>query len=287
MGFKYSIDNVVLRAEILSKDYINNKGDLVREGFNTFVSPFGIEPRVSYKKMSGISAYEHNFNIKDYNMWGEECSFWIGCGHNSRPKGQLIDVTLDYNPNKCDGSELLDYVLNKVFRNNSDVEVRKFDLAIDIPCNILDIAFAKANRSYRLFDNGCDDKTHYFGSRGSDGSLKIYNKKRESKLSYDLTRYELTLLPKISICSMLNYSFDDSYIHPITLVNGLQLDMELSGQDKFNVLAALDNPMLLSLLEKRKASKIKKIINSLSPVSFDTKQIEECVGGFFRNIYQV
>lgn len=285
MNIKYSIDKVRLRAYILANDYVNNKGEVVKEGFSSLFSRLRNEPYCEYREMYGISAFRHNFNIKDFNSNGDKCSFWIGCSHNSRGKSDVVDVTIDYNPNKCHGSVVLEYFMSRIFKNNSGVEVKEFDLAMDIPCNILDIAFTKSNKSYRLFDNGSDDKTHYFGARGSDGAIKIYNKKRESGLDYELTRYEISVQPKSTIGSMASYSFEfDKYIHPVTCVTNLQLDAEISGQDKFNVLAALDNPVLLSLLDKRKARKIKNIINNLSPVVFDVGLINECISTYFSSI---
>ena len=101
-----------------------------------------------------------------------------------------------------------------------------------------------------------------------------------------MTRYELTITPKRYIDDMIDsYSLDPKLLINVVDVNSFQLDLELKGQDKLNVIACMDNPSLLSLLDKRKAKKIKDIISSISPVCFDIGRINNTISDFLKTIY--
>ena len=270
---KYSIDMVRLRVE-LPCDFVEK-----------CVDRFGSEPNCNYYKKSSIKEHRHNFHFEDYGFEGI-CSFWLGVEHNSRGRSPLVDLVLEYNPNKCAGSPLLDYILSNFYKDNPHVEVRKMDIAIDIPCNILDLRLYKDRRDLTVIDKGSDNKTYYVGARGSNGHIKLYNKSRESGLDFDLTRYELTITPKDYIDRIIcSYDLDPRLLIPVTDINNFQLDFDLKGQDKLNIIACIDNPSLLSLLDKRKAKKIKDIISSISPVFFDIGRINYTVSDFLKTIF--
>ena len=148
----------------------------------------------------------------------------MGAEHNARPFDKsLVDVVIQYNPNKCKDSEILKYLLENIFLNNSLTKVKDIDFAIDLPFNIKNIRLVRDLRSsFRLIDNGGDDLTYYMRKRGSNGHIKLYNKARENKEKHDKTRYEITL--KIDI----DLRFIESYIPDI----GLFPSIILMGTDK-------------------------------------------------------
>jgi len=270
---RYSIDMVRLRTE-LSNEFVE-----------MCIARFGGEPNCNYYRKSSIKEHRHNFHFEDYSLFGK-CKFWLGVQHNSRGSSPLVDLVLEYNPNKCVGSPILDYILSNFYINNPHAEVRKMDVAIDIPTNILDLRLYKDRRDLTVIDKGSDNKTYYVGARGSEGHIKLYNKKRESDLDYELTRYELTITPKEYIDKIVgSYSLDPGLLISVTDVNNFQLDMDLKGQDKLNIIACIDNPSLLSLLDKRKAKKIKDTISSISPVCFDIGSINNTISDFLKTIY--
>lgn len=259
--------------------------ELPKDFVELCIERFSNEPNCEYYLRSSIKEHRHNFRFQDYSSFGK-CSFWLGIQHNSRGHSPLVDLVLEYNPNKCNGSKLLDYVLSNFYSNNSHVEIRKMDLAVDIPTNILNLRLYKDRRDLSIIDKGSDNKTYYVGARGSEGHIKLYNKTRESGLDYCLTRYELTITPKRYIDDMIDsYSLDPKLLINVVDVNSFQLDLELKGQDKLNVIACMDNPSLLSLLDKRKAKKIKDIISSISPVCFDIGRINSTISDFLKTIY--
>lgn len=274
MELKYSVDMVRLKTEI-HKDYLQCM----------ILDPFAYEPGVRYKMMTSITAYRHNFYIEDNSDHGS-CSFWVGSSHNSRKSSDHVDFVLEYNPNKCNGSSLLGYLLDHVFRGNRHVEVKSLDVAVDIPVNILDLNYSvKGNMNRRIFDNGSDDKTYYFRKGKSNGAIKIYNKKRESNLDHELTRYEITLTPNVCIDVMSVYSVPEELFIPIRCINNFQMPINLSGTDKVLVLSCMDNPVYLKYLDSRKRKKIEQILADHCSIDFNYDLINKTIHNFINDIY--
>ena len=251
------------------------------------LNPFSVEPGVSYKMMTSITAYRHNFYIEDNSDFGI-CSFWIGSSHNSRKSSDHVDLVLEYNPNKCNGSLLLNYVIDNIFRGDRHVEVKSLDIAIDIPVNILDINYSvKGNMNRRIFDNGSDDRTYYFRKAKSNGAIKIYNKKRESNLDYDLTRYEITLNPNVCIDSMSVYSVPEELFIPVRDINNFQLPVDIKGTDKILLLACMEHPEYLKDLDSRKRKKIEQLLAENCSIDFNYKTINKIIQEFINTIYSI
>lgn len=107
-----------------------------------------------------------------------------GSGKTDEGKGFI-----EYNPNKLgvQGNELVRMLIERV---GAKFEVARFDLAIDFPINRDTVRIVKDQRKY-----GCEiseSLTEYLGTRNTPGRVKVYDKRVESKLDYDLTRVELT-----------------------------------------------------------------------------------------------
>lgn len=275
MELKYSIDMVRLKAEI-PVEFLSK----------IIIKPFETEPNIKYSMKTSITAYRHNFFIEGYDLFGCKCSYWIGASHNSRKHSDFTDVVIEYNPNKCNGEPILEYVLDHIYKDNKYVEVKSLDVAIDIPCNILDLNICRSgNMSRRVFDNGSDDKTYYFRKGKSNGAIKVYNKKRESKLSYELTRYEITLTPNMYISDMASYSVPDKLFVPIRNVSNFQMPIDLGGSDKVILLACMENMEYLTYLDRRKRKKIEQLLAGNCSIDFDYKYIYQIIIDFFKNIY--
>ena len=275
MDISYSVDMLRLKVEVPVK---------VLEEF--ILKPFEVEPGVKYKFMTSISSYRHNFFIEDLNLFGDKCSYWIGASHNSRKQSDHTDIVLEYNPNKCVGSVVLCYILEHIYINNKYVEVKSLDVAIDIPCNILDISYScMGNMSRRIFDNGSDDRTYYFRKGKSNGAIKIYNKKRESKLDYELTRYEITLTPNICISDFEIYSVPSDLFVPISCIGNYQVPIDIKGVDKVLMLACMDNPEYLKELDRRKRKKIEQLLAENCSIDFDFDKINFVVRSLLKSIY--
>lgn len=298
--FKYSVDMVRLYTEIRPSQ------------FQEIMDKFIYNPYVNYREMKQVTAYRHNFyfsstlktqkelveiNFDEYgNMYqkdkDESYSFWLGAEHNARPFSKtVIDVVVQYNPNKCKDSELLNYVLDNIFLNNPLTRVKNIDFAIDIPYNILDIRLERDLRSsYRLIDNGSDDLTHYMRKRGSNGHLKLYNKARENKEKGNKTRYEITLKVDVDLRYMGFFQVDYGLFPGLTIY-AKEKQLEISDKmptcsDKVLTLACLDNPQYLSMLSYRKRKKIEGYIETLvEKVDFtNCKHIENTIYNYFNTL---
>ena len=217
-NFNYSVDMVRLYTEIRPSK------------FQEIMDKFIYNPYVKYREMKQITAYRHNFYFSGMlpsensfveisfddngNIYQKDkdntYSFWLGAEHNARPFSKsVIDIVIQYNPNKCKNSELLKYVLEEIFLNNLNTRVKEIDFAIDMPFNISNIRLMRDFRSsYRLIHNGGDDMTHYMRKRGSNGHLKLYNKARENKEKEDKTRYEITLKIDVDLRFIDSYKVD-------------------------------------------------------------------------------
>ena len=275
LDLKYSIDMVRLKVEVP-----------VKVLDSLILKPFESEPNIKYSMKTSITAYRHNFFIEGYDLFGCKCSYWIGASHNSRKHSDHTDIVLEYNPNKCNGEPVLQYVLDHIYKDNKYVEVKSLDVAIDIPCNILELNIGQSgNMNRRIFDNGSDDKTYYFRKGKSNGAIKIYNKKRESKLGYELTRYEITLNPNIYISCMDSYDVPDNLFIPVTNISNFQIPIDLSGSDKVILLACMEHMEYIKYLDRRKRKKIEQLLAENCSIDFDFKYIYRLIVDFLKNIY--
>lgn len=176
----YSIDKLRLKTSIT---YLKFKEIevLLQNFYKENIGKFWISDRVM--------CFHYNYSIEF-----DTFSFYIGFMHNNESINYNRDdleynFTIEFNPNKAKGNNLLLYILSKF----SFWSLKRFDLAVDIPINIRDIIIdILSKRKLQTISYGGDDITYNYGS--GDGRVKIYNKKRESDLNIVgyLTRVEVT-----------------------------------------------------------------------------------------------
>lgn len=243
-------------------------------------------PEVEYWQGYGIKSHRHNYNFKV----DRDSSFYVAVQHNSPKKylsiiGGSVDIVVKYNPNKVSSVELA-RLLVTFFVDNPFTILKSFDLAIDIPINILSVFPQPTGKmGKRTFDNGGDNKTYYFKERGSNGSTKIYNKSREAGLDYDLTRYEITLVPKVPLRDMAFYSLDENLLIPLYITGDVQLGLEVTGTDKVLLLACLEHYEYLDELPRKKKAKIKELIsNLLCQVDLEITPLNKTIRSFFSQL---
>lgn len=112
--------------------------------------------------------------------------------YNASCKQIAPEVVFDFNPNKVP-TEIVKQVIFRLRGSALTVQLLRFDIAFDFPCKRDGVTLVQdRRRSYRLFrEEGAI--TEYQGARGSHGSLKLYDKTKESCLSCDVTRCEITV----------------------------------------------------------------------------------------------
>lgn len=220
-----------------------------------------------------ISDRKQNFHYNYSIEVGEGKSIYFGFMHNTEnPRFNKEDTTynftIEFNPNKLKDNSLLMYLLNI----SGDWYIRSYDMAFDIPINILDLITDMSGRNFERVDNrGYDNKTIYLGK--GDGRVKIYNKKRESDLNLvgDLTRIEISReMDDFEIRKVVGLKYDN--VFPIVYTNNYIYSLS-DYQDKTTLalLYAVQQGFPLRDLTKTYRSKIKSMLEGGYKIKFDNK----------------
>lgn len=261
----YSIDMIRLKTYITYDKY-SNLDFYFRAYYKDKIKQYWISNR--------IKDFKYNWKIEV----GEGRSFYFGFFHNTEEKfaerfEPEYNLTIEFNPNKLRDDKLVKHILGL----SGTWYLRKYDLAIDIKVNILDIIFDKSGkRKFKLDSKGMDNRTIYLGCEG-DKFIKIYNKKNESNLNItgSLTRVEITRAVddfKISDIVLWHY---DNYFPELYLNNYVYSlsDYEVKTKDKtlYAILYAVQNGYSINDLTRDYKRKIKNLLEGGYKIRFDDK----------------
>lgn len=167
----YSIDKLRLKTYISYTEF---------KELEFFINTYYKDKIKKFWVSDRINCFHYNYNIEVE----EGRSFSFHFMHNQETVSYNKDLkqynfTIEFNPNKLKD----DFIVLHILDSFGGWYLRSFDLAVDIPINILDIIIDKGRkRSHKMFSEGADKVTYYVGTKESDGYLKIYNKKYESDL---------------------------------------------------------------------------------------------------------
>lgn len=285
---EYSIDMVRLKTRVhnsIFRDFI--------------VKNLNLNPAVTYWTSFKYSGYRHNWRIEqgpltfDYldssgnskvSYIGEYYSYWLGFHHNSEKPTEVHNLVIEFNPNKCLLHGLLDLIL-RTFFNTFSIEVVSIDVAMDIPININKLIIDKYKKhTYKLFDNGGDDKTHYLGK--GDGRIKIYNKAKELGIDGNLTRYEISKDIRLPIGSVISegYEFEGELV-PVSCLEGK--DIEFEDKTLSALFWAVVEGYPVSELSRVYRDKIRKLIREYTELEFDKKKISQTIRTWFKGYSSV
>jgi hypothetical protein len=237
-GYIYSLDMIRIKYQF---------GDKTQQFLNwlstyeMIVDGLEVKHWVSIKEFS----YRDLFQIKTDNY-----SFALAIGFNGCSKDRHNGY-IEFNPNKCKGG-----IFQTIWKNLIDVtvksEVIRFDLAIDIPLPRYLVKLIKDNRNYTYLSNK-GSTTEYLGLRSHAGFIKLYDKTKESKLDYDVTRLEIT-------ADLNGINFPEVKILPLQE----KIDfVKLSSTERvlIQLLKQIDNPtMYMRQLDKKKRKTIENFI---------------------------
>lgn len=258
------------------------------------VKNLDLNPSVTYWNNFKYAGYRHNWRIeqdplrKEYeddngdlklSTFGQAYSYWIGFHHNSEKPTEVHNLVIEYNPNKCLPHGLLDLVLLTFF-NSPSVEVVSLDIAMDFPININRLIIDKYRKhTYKLFDNGGDDKTHYLGK--GDGRIKIYNKANELGIDGDLTRYEITKDIRLPISLIIDdrYEFKGELM-PLGYIEGESMNMD--NKTLYSQYWAVVNGYPIDELSRRYRERVRNLILSHASIDFDRKKISQTIRTWFK-----
>lgn len=252
--------------KVFEKDKIKYSLDMVRVNidfghnlheFNNFIQHISTYRedilKVKHYDCFRNYGYRHLWTVSDIQL-GHSVSIgldFLGTA-DSRHKGFI-----EFNPNKCETVDSLHDFIGKIFLLTVDRELIRYDLALDIPLDrMLCKLVRKGRKGYQYIDSG-NGVTEYLGQRNASGFIKLYDKTKESNLSYPLTRLEITLSKSDDIKNMFpSVRLNNAQI-------GLETDSDLDSTDK--VLVALlrqaENPQYyLGSLGYRKKKKIESYL---------------------------
>lgn len=122
-----------------------------------------------------------------------DCAVRLSIGWiDSSGKTSMAKGSLQFNPNKAHGRSEVLMLMRKIGRFAKAVELKRYDLAIDIPADRKLCRMRKDGRGYRYEDHG-NGITEYLGKRNKPGRVKLYDKTKEAGLDKPWTRLELTV----------------------------------------------------------------------------------------------
>ena len=269
MYFKseYSFNNMTYSIDMLRlKTYIDyDKFKNIEFYFRTYhadlIDKYWISDR--------IMQFKYNYRI----VLEEGRSFYFSFHHNNEKAEEhygLHNFTIEFNPNKIKDDLILLHILNI----SGDWYIKSFDLAVDIKCNVRDIIFDKGRkRKVHMFSNGGDDLTYTIGE--GDCRLKLYNKKKESKLDIvgDLTRIEISrVLDDFPITDIKFFKYKEEYFPELYLNNYVYSISDIKDKTLLPILYAVQSGYPINDLSRRYKEKIKKLFEGGNKIRFTQKE---------------
>lgn len=231
------------------------------------VYPVDLRP-FKYRHMLTVAVGESSVSLAvGFNGYG---------GADERFRGYV-----EFNPNKCFPDwkdEFLD-----VCSWCCKVEPVRIDLAIDVPVDRTGCSLVKDGRLYEYQQKSADDFTEYLGRRNTPGRVKLYNKTKEQKLSYPLTRLEITTecdmnefkkhVPEVIISDMEQIDFEHGDLSELTQNERVYLSV-------LNRLSLSERTAILKKFTYRHRHKIEKYVMAENRLQINY----DCVRQVFESI---
>lgn len=279
----------VLNKNVYSVDMLRMKIRVPGQDIQFYFNQFQRDPNVEYWECQKYKEYRYNWTFKENCIDGVN-SFWVGYWHNADKDNLSHSLVIEYNPNKCCDMHYLWEILKTFFSYTHSVYVCSVDVACDMPVNIKDVFhYNEGRRRYMKLTTGGDDITHYYGVRGTDGSIKIYNKARELGIqdNCQLTRYEVTrrfdnlTLNSFSVCSRVEFGWD--CLVKINIIDSYQYNMDLNGTERA-LLFAVMNGFPINELPRINKEKVKKILSESAGNTLDSTLFDKCIWDFLKQL---
>lgn len=251
--FVHSIDNVICIYD-LRVSY-----NTVLERIKSIVDV--VKPSKYFEKLNNLPCTKYQFWVHTLNI--DSCYICLG-RHNEKGTEvdtgkkawyQLDKMRIEINPNKWHDTNLFKMLMDMVLEVAYEGYIDCVDYAIDVPFNLNDIVVLKSRKEYGEYKG-----TKYYGQRGKNGMVRIYNKMIESNLNYELTRIETRWKTKDKFSSV-----DFGLIH-----RNVASDSKLS----------LSTGLIVEMLQELKMLGSDNVDKYLSRMNYKTrKQIVEYMNG--------
>lgn len=137
-----------------------------------------------------------------------------------------------------------------------------------------------------MFSCGYDNKTYYMGR--TNNRIKIYNKRIESGLDYDLTRVEITSKIDLNIKDILFYNYNVK-LPDLYLNNYLYTFKDYEDKTLFAILYAVQSGFPISDLSRRYKDKVKNLLEGNYKINLENKYctdvLKQCIKSIFKECY--
>lgn len=188
----------------------------------------------------------------------EGASYYLGVQPNAdKPSEYWVTVRLDFNPAKVGQYVEFDALYYVLIVNCRWLDFKRFDVAVDYEVPRERVKLIKDKRKYTCYELSEVNKTEYLGNRSTHGQVKLYNKQLESKLTYALTRLEIT----VDYAESSWQEFKRLWPRVFALPDVIDAD-GMGGTDYVLLLACADNPEYLMHLPFRRRKKIAQLLES-------------------------
>lgn len=261
--------NPVLTPQgVLSCDSVRVSFEIRPEFLEALRTRFYYRAGVDYYQKSGLNKYRSLYVIS-YPDADTTCS--LAYDLNDGTSNKRYVGMLDYNPNKLLGCKAFAEDLRFIRSVCGIWEVKRVDVALDIPVSRKLVALKKDQRVYEARIKSLDDTTEYLGLKSHLGRVKVYNKALELKakdksvvVDLPITRIEVTCEPTYSSYKSLFpavYALGDTLpVYDLSAISSL-------SDDDFALLRLLVNSslqgqdfgfVLFNSLSSKKQKKLKQ-----------------------------
>lgn len=270
-GLTYSCDMIRLKFEYKSViEYeLLSQLDSIKTSYDLGVD---VQEYTSFKG-SGfrhLLVYKSSDRFQGFDL---SYSFSIGVRHNMDTDKNSMTGFIEFNPNKCDIGVVSKYMsiirmYSNYLGNGFYFDLIRYDMGIDIKVPRYALKLIKeGKRIYQYIQSS--SLTEYLGVRHTNGYTKLYDKREENKLDYDLTRLEVTCV-----------DIDSVTLPRVAYASG-QYDLDFGLNDTDFVLVSLirqqdeqQQQYYLSKLGRGKREKLRPyIIGGSSILEYDKKGI--------------
>ena len=220
-GYNHSIDMVKVLY-----DSVSGTVESILEDFRA-IKEKGIIPTSAYwEKINNAPCSKWNYFLHHIHL----DSIYVKIGKyvlkdvgNKQEYKPMPCISIEVNPNKHYDTPIFITVMDIIKKYAYGGILKQVDYAIDVPCQINDVVVLRTQKERGLYKG-----TQYFGARGRNGFVKIYNKAVESNLDQPLTRIETTYQLKEKFSSIdfgvaIRKNIDTE--KELSLSTGLLLDM--------------------------------------------------------------